>query len=73
MLLDWCSGWWWRLGNRGSICPQDTVYFGLGLSNGGDYLGVCDFTTLGDGGFCYKEDGVGDGGHAGPDDLGEAS
>ena len=31
----------------------DTVYFGLGWSNGGDHSGVCDFTTLGDGCFCY--------------------
>ena len=27
----------------------DTVYFGLGWSNGGNHLGVCDFSTLGDG------------------------
>ena len=51
----------------------NTVYFGLGGSNGGDYLGVCDFVTMGDGGFCYKDDGVGAGGHAGADALGEAS
>ena len=25
----------------------DTVYFGLGWSNGGNHSGVCDFTTLG--------------------------
>ena len=51
----------------------ETVYFGLGWSNGGDHSGVCDFTTLGDGEFRYKEDGVGAGGHAGADALGEAS
>ena len=52
---------------------SDTVYFALGGSNGGNHLGVCDFTTMGDGGFCYKEDGVGAGGHAVADALGEAS
>ena len=51
----------------------DTVYFGLGWYNGGDYLGVCDFTTLGDGVFSYKEDGVGTYWHVGDDVLGEAS
>ena len=51
----------------------DTVYFGLGGSNGGDHLGVCYFATMGNGGFCYKKDGVGAGGHAGADALGEAS
>ena len=51
----------------------DTVYFSLAWSNGGDHSGVCDFATLGDGGFCYKEDGVGAGGHAGANALGEAS
>ena len=51
----------------------DTVYFSLGWSNKGDHSGVCDFTTLGDGGFGYKEDGVGAGAHAGADALGKAS
>ena len=51
----------------------DTVYFGLGWSNGANHSGVCDFTTLGGGRFCYKEEGVGAGGHAGADALGEAS
>ena len=48
----------------------DTVYFGLGWSNGGDHSGICDFTTLGDGPFCYKEDDVGAGWHAGTEALG---
>ena len=51
----------------------DTVYFGLGGLNGGDHLGVFDFVTMGNGGFFYKEDSVGAGGHAGADALGEAS
>ena len=51
----------------------DMVYFCLCWSNGGDHLGVCDFATLGDDVFFYKEDGVGAGGHAGADALGEAS
>ena len=51
----------------------DTVYFGLGGSNGGNHSGVCDFSTMGDGRFCYKKDGVGAGGHAGANALGEAS
>ena len=51
----------------------DTVYFGLGGSNGGDHLGVCDFADMWNGGFCYKEDGVDAGGHAGADALGKAS
>ena len=51
----------------------DTVYSGLGGSNGGNHLGVCDFATIENVGFCYKEDGVGAGGHAGADALGEAS
>ena len=45
----------------------DTVYFGIGGLNGGNHMGVCDFATMGDGGFCYKEDGVGASGHAGAD------
>ena len=51
----------------------DTVYFGLGWSNGGDHSGVCDFANMGDGGFCYEEDGVGANVNAGADTLGEAS
>ena len=51
----------------------DTVYFGLGGSNGGDHLCVCDFAFMGNGGFSNKEDGVGAGGHAGSDAFGEAS
>ena len=51
----------------------DTVYFGLGGSNGGDHSSVCDFAAMGNGGFCYKEDGVGADGHAGADALGKAS
>ena len=33
----------------------DTVYFGLGWSNGGNHLGVCDFTTLGNSQFPTKK------------------
>ena len=51
----------------------DTFYFSIGWSNVGNHSGVCDITTLGDGRFCYKEDGVGAGWHAGVDALGEAS
>ena len=51
----------------------DTVYFGLGWSNGGDHSGVYDFTTVGDGRFCYKEDGVVASWHAGTYALGQAS
>ena len=47
-----------------------TVYFGLGWSNGGNYLGVFDFTTVGGGLFCYKEDGVGASWNAGTYALG---
>ena len=50
----------------------DTVYFGCGGSNGGNHLGVGDFTFMGNGIFGNKEDGVGAGGHAGADALGEA-
>ena len=51
----------------------DTVYFGLGGLNGGDHLGVCVFSSMGDGRFGNKEDGVGAGWHAGADAFGEAS
>ena len=51
----------------------DTVYSGLGWYNGGNQLGVCEFTTLVDGRFCYREYSVGAGWHAGADALGEAS
>ena len=51
----------------------DTVYFGLGGSNGGDHLGVCDFGVMWNGVFCNKEGSVGACGHADDDDLGEAS
>ena len=51
----------------------DTVYFNLCGSNGGNHLGVGDFAVMGNGIFGHKEDGVGDGGHAGADALGEAS
>ena len=50
-----------------------TVYFGLGGSNGGDHLGLCDFATMGNGGFCYKDDIFGADGHAGANALGGAS
>ena len=56
-----------------SHSDADTFYFGLGGSNGGDHLGVCDFAATRNGGFCNKEDGVGAGGHAGANALGEAS
>ena len=51
----------------------DTVYFGLGGSNGGDHSSVGDFVVMGNGIFGNKEDGVGAGGQAGADALGEAS
>ena len=51
----------------------DTVYFGLGGSNGGNHSGVGDFAVVENGRFVNKEDGVGAGGHAGADALGEAS
>ena len=51
----------------------DTVDFGIGGSNGGDCTGVGDFAVIGNGFFGNKEDGVGAGGHAGADALGEAS
>ena len=51
----------------------DTVDFGLGGSNGGNHMGVGDFEVIENGRFGNKEDGVGSGGHAGDDALGEAS
>ena len=51
----------------------ETVDFGLGGSNGGDHAGVGDFSVIDNGRFGNKEDGVGDGGHAGADAMGEAS
>ena len=51
----------------------DTVYFGLGGSNGGNHSGVGDFLVVGNGRFGNKEDGVGAGEHASADALGEAS
>ena len=51
----------------------DTVDFGLGWSNGGDHTGVGDFAVMGNGLFGNKEDGVGAGGHACDNALGEAS
>ena len=51
----------------------DPVHFGLDWSYGGNHSSVCDFATMGDGGFFYKEDGVGAGGYAGANALGEAS
>ena len=44
----------------------DTVYFGLGGSNGGNHSGVYDFATMEDGGFFYKEADVGAVGHTQP-------
>ena len=51
----------------------DMVYFGFGGSNGGDHSRVGDFVVMGNGRCGNKEDGVGAGGHAGADALGEAS
>ena len=51
----------------------DTVDFGLGGLNGGDHAGVGVFSVIGNGQFGKKGDGVGAGGHAGADALGEAS
>ena len=51
----------------------DTVYFGLGGSNGGNHLGVCDFVAMRNVGFCNKEHGVGSVGHTGADAFSEAS
>ena len=36
-------------------CDADTVYFGLGGSNGGDHLGVFDFETWGMAYFATKK------------------
>ena len=51
----------------------NTVDFGFGGSNSGNHTGVGDFAVLGNGRFGNKEDGVGSGGHAGANALGEAS
>ena len=62
----------WEIEAVSAHRDADTVYFGLGMSNGGGHLGVCDFAVMGNGGFCNKEDSVGTGGHAGADALGKA-
>ena len=51
----------------------DTVYFGLGGSNGGDHSGIGDFAVIVNGLFGNKEGVVGAGEHAGANALGEAS
>ena len=63
----------WEIEAVSAHSDADTVYFGLFGSNGGKHSGVCDFAVMGNGGFCNKEDGVGAGGHAGANALGEAS
>ena len=62
----------WEIEAVSAHRDADTVYFGLGGSNGGDNLGVCDFAVMGNGSFGNKEDGVGAGGHVSADALGEA-
>ena len=56
-----------------SHSDADTVYFGLGGSNGGNHLGVGDFAVMRNERFGNKEDGVGAGGNVGANALGEAS
>ena len=63
----------WEIEAVSTHSDVDTIYFGLDGLNGGDHLGQCDFSVMGNGGFCNKEDSVGAGGHAGADALGEAS
>ena len=63
----------WEIEAVSAYSDADMVYFGLGGSNGGDNSGARDFSTIGDGGFWYKEDGVGACAHAGADALGKAS
>ena len=63
----------WEIEAVAAHSDADTVYFGLGGSNGGNHSGVGDFTVIGNGRFCNKEDGVVVGGHVGANDLGEAS
>ena len=63
----------WEIEAVSSHSDADTVDFGLGGSNGGDHMGVCDFAVVRNGQFGEKEDGVGAGGHAGANALGEAS
>ena len=52
----------WEIEAVAAHIDADTLYFGLGGSNGGDHLGVGDFAVLGNGIFGNKEDGVGAGG-----------
>ena len=63
----------WEIEAFSAHSNADTVYFGLGGSNGNNHLCVCDFEVMGNGGFCNKEDSVGAGGHAGADVLGDTS
>ena len=48
----------------------DAVYFSLGWYKRGNHLIVCDFTTVGDSRFRYKEVSVGASWHAGTYALG---
>ena len=68
-----CGGGAWEIEAVSAHSDADTVYFGLGGPNGGDHSGVGDFAVMENGRFGNKEDGVGAGGHAGADALGEAS
>ena len=63
----------WEIKAVAAHSDADTVDFGLGWSNGGDHTGVGDFVVVRNGRFGDKENGVGAGGHAGADALGEAS
>ena len=63
----------WEIEAVAAHSDADTVDFDLGGSNGGDHMGVGDFAVVRNGQFDDKEDGVGAGGHAGADTLGEAS
>ena len=63
----------WEIKAVSAHSDAETVYFGLGGSNGGNHLVVCDFAVMGNGGFCNKEYGVGTGGHTGSNALGEVS
>ena len=69
-MSDGCAG---EIEAVSAYSDVDTVYFGLGWSNGGDHLGVCDFASMGNGVFLNKEGGVGAVWHAGADAWGEAS
>ena len=63
----------WEIEAVSAHSDADTVDFSLGGLNGGHHSSVGDFVFMGNGVFCNKEDGVGSGGHAGANALGEAS